>query len=291
MRIKRLLVLTAISLMALGLVAAAGCASDSGSATIVQSADTIEPIPADQSDSESEPEQSGSIGIPAPGADDVDEMIVLDGALDSDDEGHDGPVGAPITEGEHSESVRPGDVKIQELPETDPTTGDDVPSILPVSEVPDDSGLVYDGIMNPDSCEGVLQPAKYPFELETSTATDSAKSDNPAINTMCLASYSSDAHESSLTVALITMNSADAAIAHYGIFEGSFADSGIDYSEQNSRDRDLIIATVDLDGMGAMVILRVGSNLVSLHNGPTSDNPQWPTDLMLDLADSILERL
>ena len=92
------------------------------------------------------------------------------------------------------------------------------------------------GLLNPDSWEGVLSPAEYPFKLETRTATDSAKSDNPAINTMCLAIYSSDAHDSSLTVALITMNSTDAAIAHYGIPEGSLADSGVDYFEQNNRD-------------------------------------------------------
>jgi hypothetical protein len=52
---------------------------------------------------------------------------------------------------------------------------------------------VNSGLLNPDSWEGVLSPAEYPFELETRTATDSAKSDNPAINTMCLAIYSSDA--------------------------------------------------------------------------------------------------
>lgn len=126
--------------------------------------------------------------------------------------------------------------------------------------MPDGSGLVNSGLLNPDSWEGVLSPAEYPFELETRTATDSAKSDNPAINTMCLAIYSSDAHDSSLTVALITMNSTDAAIAHYGIPEGSLADSGVDYFEQNNRDRDLPIATLDLDGMGAMVVLRMGSN-------------------------------
>jgi len=126
--------------------------------------------------------------------------------------------------------------------------------------VPDGSGLVNSGLLNPDSWEGVLSPAEYPFELETRTATDCAKSDNPAINTMCLAIYSSDAHDSSLTVALITMNSTDAAIAHYGIPEGSLADSGVDYFEQNNRDRDLPTATLDLDGMGVMVVLRMGSN-------------------------------
>lgn len=126
--------------------------------------------------------------------------------------------------------------------------------------MPDGSGLVNSGLLNPDSWEGVLSPAEYPFELETRTATDSAKSDNPAINTMCLAIYSSDAHDSSLTVALITMNSTDAAIAHYSIPEGSLADSGVDYFEQNNRDRDLPTATLDLDGMGVMVVLRMGSN-------------------------------
>jgi hypothetical protein len=108
---------------------------------------------------------------------------------------------------------------------------------------------------------------------------------------MCLAIYSSDAHDSSLTVALITMNSTDAAIAHYSILEGSLADSGVDYFEQNNRDRDLPTATLDLDGMGAMVVLRMGSNLISLQNGPTSELSQWSTDFMIDLADSLLERL
>ena len=131
MRTKRLLTLIVISLMAFGLIAAAGCASDSEPATPVHSADMIEPIPADQSDSENEPEQSASIGMPAPGFEDVDEMIVLDGAVDSDDEGHDGQVGAPITEGELSESAKPGDVKIQEVPETDPTSDDDARASSP----------------------------------------------------------------------------------------------------------------------------------------------------------------
>ncbi len=157
--------------------------------------------------------------------------------------------------------------------------------------MPDSSELVNSGLLNPDSWEGVLSPAEYPFELEIRTATDCAKSDNPAINTMCLAIYSSDAHDSSLTVALITMNSTDAAIAHYSIPEGSLADSGVDYFEQNNRDRDLPIATLDLDGMGAMVVLRMGSNLTSLQNGPTSELSQWSTDFMIDLADSLLERL
>ena len=87
------------------------------------------------------------------------------------------------------------------------------------------------------------------------------------------------------------MNSTDAAIAHYSIPEGSLADSGVDYFEQNNRDRDLPTATLDLDGMGAMVVLRMGSNLISLQNGPTSELSQWSTDFMIDLADSLLERL
>lgn len=103
MRTKRLLTLIVISLMAFGLIAAAGCASDSEPATPVHSADMIEPIPVDQSDSENEPEQSASIGMPAPGFEDVDEMIVLDGAVDSDDEGHDGRSERPSPRGAQRE--------------------------------------------------------------------------------------------------------------------------------------------------------------------------------------------
>jgi len=43
--------------------------------------------------------------------------------------------------------------------------------------------------------------------------------------------------------------------------------------------------------MGAMVVLRMGSNLISLQNGPASELSQWSTDFMIDLADSLLERL
>ena len=60
--------------------------------------------------------------------------------------------------------------------------------------MPDSSGLVNSGLLNPDSWEGVLSPAEYPFELETRTATDSAKSDNDVMFPL-LKSYDIEFHE------------------------------------------------------------------------------------------------
>jgi hypothetical protein len=40
-----------------------------------------------------------------------------------------------------------------------------------------------------------------------------------------------------------------------------------------------------------MIALRIGSNLVSIHNGPTSELSLWQEDLLIELAHSVLERL
>ena len=45
------------------------------------------------------------------------------------------------------------------------------------------------------------------------------------------------------------MNSTEAALGHWDILQGGFADSGVEYFEERSPDRDLITANLDVDGM------------------------------------------
>jgi hypothetical protein len=185
MRTKRFLTLGAMSITALALIAAAACASETQEAQPAAS-DTSDSAPriSAQSTVETEPEQVASTGMLAPGAIGTDEMIVvLDGESDDDYDGsHD------------------GELIFEDEPRQDPnlitSTTTDLPGDL-VSDVdPDGSGLspeeygngggmVLGDRINPDGCENVLAPPTEPFELMTRTATDSAKVDNPAVETMC----------------------------------------------------------------------------------------------------------
>jgi len=87
------------------------------------------------------------------------------------------------------------------------------------------------------------------------------------------------------------MNSDEAAIAHYDLLKSEFSNGGITFDEQSSGDRDWLTANIDQEGMGTMVIVRIGSKLASALNGPTSDQPVWDTSWMLDLTDQVLEQL
>jgi hypothetical protein len=305
---NRFITLFAMSIMALALIGASACGSDT------QEADPIEHVAGDsavaaggdgddsgpkigavvENDSTTiEPTDPGVVsqGMPIAGdrGADGDMIVVLDGEMDpadgtrlNDDE--------LFPDGESRGGADPLDtdvvhdlpILIEEPQKDSENTGDiEVSDGLPLA----------DGTINPDSCENVLPHPSEPFELKTLSATDSAKSDNSNINTMCIAGYSSDIHEHAVSVALVTMNSDEAAIAHYELLQGEFAQGGIKFDEQRSDDRDWLTATIDQGGIGAMAIVRVGSDLISVHNGPTSDQKQWNIDWMLDLADVTLERI
>ena len=123
MRTKRFLALTAMSLMAVALIAAAGCGSDTPASGGVDNQSPSTPAanvpgPVAQSTTPAETEVAASLGMPAPGSEDDEKIVVLDGALE--DGGHDDSDEAPVTEGERGERVLPGDVKVQDLPERDP---------------------------------------------------------------------------------------------------------------------------------------------------------------------------
>ena len=268
MRTKRFFLLTTVGLMAPALVAATGCASDSDDAQVVS--DSAESEPAGQATTTTiEPEQSASLGVPAPGSEGVPEMIVVGGTGD----GYDDSTGAPTAGG----------------PVREPSVV--VPQSTVVPGGPRVGGPTTGTPINPDTCEGVLDSAPESFELETRSATETAMADNPAVLSMCIATYSSASDENFLTAAVITMNSTDAAADHYDIVQNEAASSGVPYTEQRSGDRDFLLATMDRDGIGTIVVFRIGRALVQVHNGPSSESSLWQTDLMLDLADSVIERL
>ena len=86
------------------------------------------------------------------------------------------------------------------------------------------------------------------------------------------------------------MHSDDAAITHYAVLHGEFENGGVEIRGQKSRDRDWMTAELNEGGIGEMAVVRIGSNLVSVHNGPTTDQPEWNSRWLIDLADSIAEQ-
>ena len=51
------------------------------------------------------------------------------------------------------------------------------------------------------------------------------------------------------------------------------------------------MATIDQGGIGAMAVVRIGSDLISVHNGPSSDQKEWHIDWMLEIAYDTLDRV
>ncbi len=283
-----------MSIMAFALVAAIACGSDTDVALPATGGGDANPhVETGHDPTDIEPELSGSLGLPAPGAENTDEMIVmLDGALDpadgetrlNDDELY--------VEGEPRGGADPDGV-IGELLSIDNDTPNEseLPIIDLVKEVADGSGLVTSGLVNPDTCDNALPPPHESLELRTRSTTDVAKADNPAIITMCTAWYAGPRGQNFVSIALIAMNSNEAANTHYELLRSQFSDGGVAFDEQSSRNRDWLTAIVDQGGIGAMAIVRIGSNLASVHNGPTSDQPEWNVGWMLDLADRVVEQL
>jgi hypothetical protein len=300
---NRFITLAAMSIMALALVAASACGSDSKSpGGIEHVADDAagKVAAANENDPTTiEPTDPGAVSMGMPIAGDLgadnDMIVVLDGALGS--EGIPDPTdGTRLNDdelfpnGESRGGADPLDTDaVNDLPiliaepSTDPAVGEDV-------EISDGLPLAS-GVINPDSCANVLPPASEPFEIKTRSATDSAKSDNPAVITMCTPWYVSDLNEHSASVALITMNSDESAMAHYELLQNEFSQGGIKFDEQRSGNQDSLTATIDQGGIGAMAVVRIGSDLISVHNGPTSDQKEWNINWMLEIAHDTLDRL
>ncbi len=76
-----------MSIMAFALVAAIACGSDTDVALPASGGGDVNPnVETERDPTNIDPELSGSMGLPAPGAENTDEMIVmLDGALDPAD--------------------------------------------------------------------------------------------------------------------------------------------------------------------------------------------------------------
>jgi len=189
--------------------------------------------------------------MPVPGSENENEMIVvLDdaGAPIADGSKDNGKIEPLFVEGEPREGADPVSSEIRELPDGGGIAvvpQEETSDPLPVKEVPDGSGLASSGFINPDSCDNVLPKPAEPLELRTRCATDTAKADNPAINTMCMAWYVGSPDEDFVSVVILVMNSDDAAIAHYAVLHGEFENSGEEIREQNGRDRDWMAVVFD----------------------------------------------
>lgn len=280
MQNRKTLISIAVSTMALAAIVGVACTNE------IPPPEDIEPA-SDTTGSET----SASIGIPAPGSEGrVDEMIVVHGVPDFDPNESDG-VPVLVEDGQTVEGVGPVEVVVRELPDGQliPAEEHEISNPLPVAEPTSNTGAVSS--INLDTCEGTLEPPPPTFALSTRSATVYANADNPAVVTMCTASYASVSGADFLTTTIISMSDSDAADVQYKTMLDSFMEISLPYEEKRNTGGDVLTVVADDGGIGRMITIRSGSHLVSVHNGPTSDASPWNEHIMLEIAHSILERV
>ena len=87
------------------------------------------------------------------------------------------------------------------------------------------------------------------------------------------------------------MSDLDAAVTQYKTVLDSLVTTFMLFEKERIADGDVLTVVADEGGIGRMIMIRNGSKLISLHNGPTSGASPWNEDLMLDNAYSIFERV
>lgn len=278
MRTRKTLISIAVATMALAAFAGAACTNQN------PAVGDLEPA-TDTTGSET----SASIGIPAPRSEGrIDEMIVVHGVPDIDPNESDG-VPVLVEDGQDVEGFDPAVVVVRELRDGQitPVERHEISIPLPVAEPTSNTGAV--SVINPDTCEGALDPPPPTFTLSTRSATVYANADNPAVVTMCTASYASVSGADFLTTTIITMTDGDAVDVQYQTMLDSFTAISIPYEEERNADSYVLTVVADDSGIGRMITIRSGSYLVSVHNGPTSDASPWNEHIMLEMAHDILD--
>jgi hypothetical protein len=149
--------------------------------------------------------------------------------------------------------------------------------------------------VDPLTCDGVLAPITGDLELSTQAITDSAKSAQPQIVSMCSAMYDSGiAGREFLALALIEFDSADSAVAHYELMKGAFVEAGVPISELNNASDDLIdrvSGLMDSDGVGRTTVMRQKAWVISVSVGPTTAESPWIVGDMEMIGKGVLGRV
>jgi hypothetical protein len=151
------------------------------------------------------------------------------------------------------------------------------------------AGAAFDAF----SCEGVLQRPGLGVALNTRPVTGAVQAETTGLASACTASYSAaNGNGPSLTVGLFNFTSAITAAAHMGIVNRDMAASGISVSPSSEGDRTELFIFADLGGIGQMIIIKFGTVVASVHNGPTATEAAvWPSDVLRATAIDLAQRL
>jgi FlaG/FlaF family flagellin (archaellin) len=146
-----------------------------------------------------------------------------------------------------------------------------------------------------DTCVGVLTRVEGDLKLFTDSLTSSVNKSEPQIVSMCSAMYDTgEPGREFLAVVLIHLESGDAAVDHYKLMKGAYAETGAVMSEINNADEGLIdelSALSDSNGIGRTSIFRQSEWLVTVTVGPTMAESLWNTGDMESIGRGVLDRV
>lgn len=179
----------------------------------------------------------------------------------------------------------------KKLPSSSKRIGDAVGRDGSVLVVTTSEPTIEWGHIELNDCAGVLYEAQKPYELETETSTRIVQADNPTITSMCTATYQNYTDGNSLSLGIVTLISDEEAIDRYNNIRFSFDVNDISYDALSSEDGDRLTGTVDDDQIGEIIILRIGSTVVTVNNGPVGSRSPWTSEFMRETAYSVFERL
>ena len=152
--------------------------------------------------------------------------------------------------------------------------------------------------IEPENCAGVLTPMEGEDEgdlkLFRDSLTDSVKSSQPQIVSMCSAMYDTNlSGREFLSVVLIHFKSDDSAVDHYELMKSAYTETGDGLSEINNAGQDLVdvlSVLIDQDGLGRTTIMRQREWLVTVSAGPSIAESLWNVGDIEAIGRGVLER-
>ncbi|MBT4124952.1 MAG: hypothetical protein HOJ22_09160 [Chloroflexi bacterium] len=172
-----------------------------------------------------------------------------------------------------------------------------VSAINPTSEA--GSAAISSAEIDPASCAGVLTDMEAEDEGDISlfrdSLTDSVKSSQPQIVSMCSAMYdTSMPGREFLAVVLMQFKSDDSAVDHYELMKSAYTETGDALSEINNADEgltDILSVLIDQDGIGRTIVMRQREWMVTVSAGPSMAASPWKVGDIEAIGRSVLDRV
>ncbi len=157
------------------------------------------------------------------------------------------------------------------------------------------SSAISTEVIDPSSCAGVLTEIEGDLSLFRDSLTDSVRTSQPQIESMCSAMYDTSLPgREFLAVVLIQFDTDDSAVDHYELIKNAYIESEDAISEINNSDERLIdqlSILIDSDGIGRTMVMRQMEWIVTVSVGPTMAESPWNVGDIELIGTSVLERV